>query len=213
MRQLGFTGTGEAFQDHQGLLISRRGTADFTTTFDNSSLLQVTFLSDYDRLKTPWGPGPIVFPAGQYEWLTTKASYSSDQSKRVSGSLGIETGGYYRGDKRTYKVTAPFRTLLVETTYQRNRVDVRATAPYITTTLSNRISYSFSPALFAKSFVQYNSDRKLATVNLLLWYIYRPGSDLYVVYNQGWDTDLPEAPFRRARNRSLSVKLTWWWSR
>jgi hypothetical protein len=173
-------------------------------------------MSDYDRLKTPWGPGPIVFPAGEYEWLTTKASYSSDQSKRLSGGVGIETGGYYGGDKRTYKITAnviPFRTLLVETSCARNRVHAPPGVEYVTTTVGNRITYSFSPALFVKSFVQYNSDRRLATANLLLWYIYRPGSDLYVVYNQGWDTDFPAAPFVRPRNRSLSVKLTWWWSR
>ena len=31
-------------------------------------------------------------------------------------------------------------------------------------------------------------------VQFLFWYIYRPGSDLYVVYNQGWDTDVPDGP-------------------
>ena len=39
------------------------------------------------------------------------------------------------------------------------------------------------------------------------------GSDLYVVYNQGWDTDLPGGTPTRVRNRSLSVKLTYWLSR
>ncbi len=49
--------------------------------------------------------------------------------------------------------------------------------------------------------MQYNDDRRLATLNLLLWSIYRPGSDLYVVYNQGWDTDLA-GPQARAGART-----------
>jgi hypothetical protein len=46
-----------------------------------------------------------------------------------------------------------------------------------------------------------------------LWSIYRPGSDFYIVYNQGWDTNLSGGPDARVRTRSLSVKLTYWLSR
>ena len=54
-----------------------------------------------------------------------------------------------------------------------------------------RASHSFSPDFYLKGFVQYNDDRKTASFNFLWWYHYRPGSDLYVVYNQGWDIELP----------------------
>jgi hypothetical protein len=64
-----------------------------------------------------------------------------------------------------------------------------------------------------KSFVQYNDDRRAASVNLLLWWVYRPGSDLYVVYDQGWETDIPGPEGLRVRNRSLSLKFTYWLSR
>jgi hypothetical protein len=75
------------------------------------------------------------------------------------------------------------------------------------------VSYSFSPTLFVKAFAQYNDTRKQASLNLLLWNIYRPGSDFYVVYNQGWNTDLPGPHTIAAKNRSLSLKLTYWLSR
>ena len=88
-----------------------------------------------------------------------------------------------------------------------------AVPAYVTNTVSTRVSYSFSPSLFAKGFIQYNDAKKQATINLLLWYIYRPGSDLYIVYNQGWDTDLPGPHFMQVRNKSLSVKMTYWIAR
>lgn len=64
-----------------------------------------------------------------------------------------------------------------------------------------------------KAYLQYNDERRLASLNLLFWYIYRPGSDLYVVYNHGWETDLPGPRDLRVRNRSLAIKLTYWLSR
>ena len=82
-----------------------------------------------------------------------------------------------------------------------------------------RVSHSFSPDFYLKGFVQYNDDRKTASFNFLWWYHYKPGSDLYVVYNQGWDIDLPltsrEAleQSHRVRSRSLAVKLTYWLAR
>ena len=82
-----------------------------------------------------------------------------------------------------------------------------------------RVSHSFSPDFYLKGFVQYNDDRKTASFNFLWWYHYKPGSDLYVVYNQGWDIDLPLTSRElldssyRVRSRSLAVKMTYWLAR
>jgi hypothetical protein len=76
-----------------------------------------------------------------------------------------------------------------------------------------RASYSFSPDLFVKSFIQYNDERRSASFNFLFWYVYRPGSDLYVVYNEGWETGVPGPREIQPRTRSLAVKMTFWLSR
>ena len=130
--------------------------------------------------------------------------------------MGTDIGGYYSGDKQSYRLELsflPLDTLLVENFYTRNRIVLPVTGPYVTNVLSTRVSYSFSPSLFAKAFVQYNDATRTATTNLLLWYIYRPGSDFYLVYNQGWETSVPGPRDIRTRGRSLSVKFTYWLSR
>ena len=157
-----------------------------------------------------------MIPRGGYDWASLRASYTSNQSRRVYGSLSTTVGGYYNGDRRSVSASAnvaPMDTFLVETSYTRNRIALPATGPFVTNVLSTRVSYSFSPDLFVKSFIQYNDATHSASLNLLLWYIYRPGSDLYVVYNQGWETDLPGPRDLRVRGRSLAVKMTWWLSR
>ena len=82
-----------------------------------------------------------------------------------------------------------------------------------------RVSHSFSPDFYLRGFIQYNDDRKTASFNFLWWYHYKPGSDLYVVYNQGWDIDVPlssrtvATDSARVHSRSLAVKMTYWLAR
>jgi hypothetical protein len=130
--------------------------------------------------------------------------------------LILERGGYYGGNKKTSRINLNallLKTLLIELNYTRNQVALPDYPSFSTNTINARISYSVSPDLYLKSFVQYNDGNNLANFNFLLWYIYRPGSDLYVVYNQGWDTDIPGEHSFRARDRSLTVKITYWLSR
>jgi hypothetical protein len=69
-----------------------------------------------------------------------------------------------------------------------------------------RASWAFSTRLVARAFVQYNSlDRKWIT-NLRLYFIHRPGSDLYVVFN---DEQGEEGAPGRLVGRGFAVKGTW----
>ena len=53
--------------------------------------------------------------------------------------------------------------------------------------------------------MQWNNDRELASLNFLLNYRFRPGSDIYLVYDQGFDavSSLDE------RTRAVLVKVSY----
>jgi hypothetical protein len=185
-------------------------------TFSDTSVLGVEVSRDYDLLSAPWQLGRGTVAAGGHRWGTVRASYTSSPRHRVAGSGRVEAGSYYTGDKTSVSVrgtVTPRDTLSVDLGYSRNRIALPAAPLYVASTVSTRVSYSFSPTLFVKAFVQYNDDRRQANLNLLFWSIYRPGSDLYIVYNQGWDTDLAGPRWAQVKNRSLAVKLTYWLSR
>ena len=204
------------YANHGGVTESRTTDGQFGFTFTDTSQLNIDAIRDFDVLTEPFRLGNGVIPAGDYHWTTGQLSYTSSPRHRVTGSGLLQAGSYYSGDKTTAGGTLgllPKDTLLVELAYTRNHITLPATPVYVTNTLSSRVSYSFTPTLFVKGFVQYNDAQRRATLNLLLWSIYRPGSDFYIVYNQGWDTDLPGGVNARVRNRSLSVKLTYWLSR
>ena len=166
VRQLTFLAASEYFENHQGSPQSRLHEASFTLTRNDRSTFRTSLLSEFDRLSEPFRVGPDLIPVGAYSWETFSANYSSDDSRRVFGGGGVDLGGYYNGDKRTLRLALNFlprETLLVENNYTRNNISLPAAPTYVTNTLNTRISYSLSPTLFLKAFVQYNDDRSWQT--------------------------------------------------
>ena len=54
--------------------------------------------------------------------------------------------------------------------------------------LGARLNFSFNTRVFMKLYTQWNDVRQYANLNFLLRYIYRPGSDFYLVYDQRMKT-------------------------
>jgi hypothetical protein len=216
VRQLRLNVNTSYVENHSGRKESHSTGYDAILTAQSSANVRVGFETQYDFLPFNWSTAGSLIPSASYSWSAVRGSYSSNQSKPVYGSVSADVGGYYNGDKQTYRAefsVVPKDTLLIENFYTRNRIVLPDAAPYVTNVLSTRVSYSFSPALFVKSFVQYNDATRTASLNLLFWYIYRPGSDFYIVYNQGFETAVPGPRDYRTRGRSLAVKATYWLSR
>ena len=206
----------ENIDDHQGTLRSRKRELSVSPVWNDASNVRVGVSNEYDLLDSPFDVGPNAVAPGAYSFNIVSTSFGTDDSRRVYGGGGAELGEYYGGSRRTLTANLNFlaqETLLFENDYTRNRISLPNSPTYVTNTLNTRVTYSISPTLFLKAFVQYNDERKLTNLNLLLWSIYRPGSDLYIVYNQGWEIGLPGPDGPRVRGRSLAIKFTYWLSR
>jgi len=215
IRQLFFNGDFEYYENHAGRVDSRTSEFSFHLSRQDSSSVRVGVVQNYDFLPVPFATAATELPVGGYGWTNYSAAYNTNQAKRVFGSVTAEAGGYYNGDRQSIRAAINFqvgRTLLFEPNYTRNWITLANRPTHVTNTLNFRVSRSFSPDLFVKGFMQYNDDRRTASFNLLFWYIYKPGSDLYVVYNEGRETDLPDR-WSRPRSRSLAVKMTYWLAR
>jgi len=222
VRQFLFNGEAEYYENHAGRVESRTQAVSANMQRQDTSGAFASVTNEYDNLTSPFTTAGTTLPVGPYSWTTSTVSYSTNRTKRVFGSFGGDFGGYYNGDRQAIRgsmsITAG-KTLLFEPNYTHNRVSLPGRPLYTSNVLNFRASHSFSPDFYLKGFVQYNDDRNTASFNFMWWYHYRPGSDLYVVYNQGWETDLPltsrdvPAESSRVRSRSLQVKVTYWLAR
>ena len=63
-----------------------------------------------------------------------------------------------------------------------------------------------TPLTFVSALVQYNSSNSTLSTNVRLRWEYQPGSELFVVYNEGRDT-LASGRFAELEARSFVVKV------
>jgi hypothetical protein len=219
IRQLVFNANADYYENHAGIVDSKTQNYYGNLQRQDTSSLYVGTTLEYDNLTTPFATAGTVIRVGTYSWQYATVGYNSDRTKRVFGSVGTDLGGYYDGNRQSFRANLSLqvgKTLLFEPNYTHNRVQLPGRPDYASNVLNFRVSHSFSPDFYLKGFVQYNDDRNTASFNFMWWYHYKPGSDLYVVYNQGWDNDLPLSSravpdeSSRVRSRSLAVKVTYW---
>ena len=70
-----------------------------------------------------------------------------------------------------------------------------------------RLALAISPRILSNFFIQYNDLAEVLSVNLRFNWIYRPGEDLFVVYNQSWNA--PGLSDLSKRDRQFIVKFTY----
>jgi hypothetical protein len=222
IRQMTFAGSANYYENHAGVVDSKQQAVSTQMIRQDTSGAFAALTHEYDNLAAPFATAGSVIGVGDYSWTYATVNYSSPRTWRVFGNIGTDYGGYYNGDRFTFRTNINInigKTLLIEPNYTHNRVSLPGRDIYNSNVMNLRVSHSFSPDFYLKAFFQYNDDRKSSSFNFLWWYHYKPGSDLYVVYNQGWDIDLPLSSRElleqsyRVRQRSLAVKMTYWLAR
>jgi hypothetical protein len=153
----------------------------------------------------------VEIPLGDYRFNRFNVGYISDQSRRIAPTVTFSGGGFYGGTLQSLSVsvdTKPHTRVRASVSYFRNDVEIPIEdGDFITNLLVLRGVVAFSPNAFERALVQLNDDSREALANVLFRYSYRPGSDLFVVYNEERDAfGGGSAP----RNRELLVKITFY---
>ncbi len=154
----------------------------------------------------------VIIPVGDYDLTSIRTMIDMDEGRKISGGFGANYGTFFKGTRRGFDVRANFKPsgrLAFETRYQFNRVNLPNETPFNVNVFGSRIVYSFATTLYAKLFAQWNSDDEVISTNFLLNYIYRPGSDFYLVFNQVYDSDGTNTALEES---TVVAKMTYWWN-
>ncbi|HVH28786.1 MAG TPA: DUF5916 domain-containing protein [Vicinamibacterales bacterium] len=192
-----------------GQIETRAQEATMGIEFDNNSNAGFTVTNTFDRLLEPDRIQGIRLAPGDYEYLGYGANYSSNNSRRISGSASADWGEFWDGTRRSLGGSVsvkPDHHLNVSFNYSRNNLEL-ANGATVTNLVGTRIVYGFSPRSFFNAFVQYNSSTREVSTNIRFNIMYRPLSDVYIVYNNRQDTSVGQ-PVERA----LIVKVTRLWT-
>ena len=212
VRQLSMGPQFNYLTDREGALQSRDLELSSFVNLEAGDWIGARYRRRYELLDEPFEirEGREI-PPGPYEFGSWQVLLRSNSGRHLSADLDWEQGDFFNGTRSRFSAKTAWRHMVrleLEGRYEINRIRL-PDGTFDTHLFGNRFLYSFSPEMFVRGFLQWNSARELAGGNFLFSWRWLPGSDLFVVYNQVWET---EDGLRQA-NRSLQLKLSWLWKR
>ena len=196
-------------EDLAGVVETRQLDGEFTTELENSDMLTLIVTDSYEFLPEPFPIAPgLVLPVGGYDFANLRVAYNFGPQRLVSGNLSVEHGTFFSGEKTTVGVSRGRVSITnqfsVEPTVSFNWVDL-AEGSFTSNLVGTRATYTVTPRMFASALVQYNSSLDAVSANVRFRWEYRPGSELFVVYNEDRDTTGRRYP--TLENRAFIVKV------
>ncbi|HKV25839.1 MAG TPA: DUF5916 domain-containing protein [Candidatus Acidoferrum sp.] len=172
------------------------------------------------RITTPLHIYKSVFiPSGLYHFSRHQLTYGSAQNRRFTYSFYERLGGYYGGTLNEFRIRSEYRptkkfSLAASQTWDRFILPL-PDGHFSVELASLQGNYSFNRFLTFTSLIQMDtSNTQSVSANLRLRYNYRPGSDLYVIYNVGTQfASLAPANPAQVRETRFAVKFTYSWQR
>lgn len=211
VRNLFFEGRSEVYTDLDGEVESIAAGADLFSfrTFQND-VLSLYGDHTFERLAEPFEiRDGVVIPPGEYGFEQIGLWGETNPSRRVSAEGWVQQGDFYGGERLAHGLKlrlAPSRHLRWETSWDHNDIDLPQ-GSFTTDLFRQRIAVPLTPDLSTAAFAQWSDAAELLSVNLRFGWSYKPGADLFLVFNQTWDA--PEWGQRSQRDRQAILKVTY----
>jgi hypothetical protein len=129
----------------------------------------------------------VFIPTGAHRFNSFFGWFESDKSKSIALRTEVNLGQFYNG--RLFRVNTRGilklnKNLNMEFIFDSNQFDLPVDGGKFTTNIAAaRIIYSFSPDLYVKAYLQWD-DENLSISNFLVRWIYKPGANIYFIYNE-----------------------------
>ena len=156
----------------------------------------------------------IFVPHGNYRFAELSAFMSTPRSGLFQSRLNFNGGSYYDGSRLTVGLSPSWvvsRFLELGGEYQVNRVAFPERQQSLKAQIARlRLKLTLTTAVSLAAFLQYSSARDAVIVNTRIRYNPREGTDLYLVYDEGLNTDRYNStpPLPRSNSRTLLLKYS-----
>jgi hypothetical protein len=197
--------------DQHNRMVTR--TQHFMNAFylDDGSFVNVIYQKNLDVLDVPFQiQKNVKIPIGTYKFDELQLTYNTNPARRFYERVTFQPMEFYGGTKTTVTGAVGVRGsshLSSELQFSRNDVKLPY-GDFLANLAILRVDYAVSPRATVRSLTQYNSLTREVTTSVRFNYIYRPGSDIYVVYNDLQQTGVPHGLFTPS-DRQFVVKMNY----
>jgi uncharacterized protein DUF5916/cellulose/xylan binding protein with CBM9 domain len=207
IRNLVFRGEVVYTTDIRRTLLTREEITQATSRWQSDDAIRFNSTNTFDRLQRPFEIARgITIPVGDYEFRDNFFEVEGSGKRAATGRARFGAGDFYGGKRRYVQLAPSFKPmalLSVEAGYEFNDVSLRE-GDFTTHVFNARVNFNLSNRLLTTTLAQYDSASKQHVLFFRLNYIYRPGDDLFVVFNRSTETSAA-----KVSEYTLLVKLTY----
>ncbi|MGD2294278.1 MAG: DUF5916 domain-containing protein [Candidatus Aminicenantes bacterium] len=157
----------------------------------------------------------VAVPEGEYTYFGLRGFFMTPMGKLLFSEGIVDVGSFYDGYRISLTLTPKWSVssgLELSGLYQFNRIEFPERHKDFTAHIARlRVVVMPSTKISATAFIQYNSAINSITSNIRLRYNPHEGNDLYIVYNEGLNTnrllEVPNLPF--SSGRTILVKYSY----
>jgi len=207
IRQLSVSGDYERIYNYGGDVEYIRARGVLNIKFHSGEEFDCPFLREEELIPYDFEIGPgVIVPAGRYSWFQTWPYLRISDSRRISGMIAFTFGSIYGGNLTAFGgiLTVRFSPKFQATGSVRI-FDLDLPGGSVVSNISTiDINYYFSPTLTTRLSTQYSTLYEEFVLNFRLRWIYAPGSEAWLVYDEGRRFGLPGSSLR---DRTLVFKM------
>jgi hypothetical protein len=179
-------------------------TAPVNWEFNTGDRVEFNWVPTFERLFVPFEIADgVKLPAGGYRFKRYRAEVETAPKRPVQAFVTWWFGSYFSGhaDETSAQVLFKFAPhfqagVTVDQTFAR-----LPQGHFVARVWALRADYAFSPFFTVANFIQYDNESRNVGLQSRLRWILRPGNDLFLVFNQGWEQQIGGLTFRRVGTR------------
>ncbi len=198
--------------DPTGRMVGRKNHHMLGATLKDGSSFSIIYDRELDVQDAPFEMARgVVVPAGTHRYNNFEVDYNTNPARRIYERLRFSPETFYTfygGKRREVNLLVGMRAtsrLSTELQFKHNHVRMPY-GEFLVNLGILRVDYALSPRNTIRTLTQYNSATREVSTSIRWNLIYRPGSDLYVVYNDLQRTGLPSDVFSPS-DRQIAVKF------
>jgi hypothetical protein len=173
--------------NHAGQRLEGQFHADMVINYISGGRTGLQWNNNFDLVDIPFDiQENITIPVGAYSIRYWELNHKTDESRNIYGEAKLRNGTFYGGDSLIVNGKLglrPVHNFWLEGNLVYNDIDLPQ-GDFINHLLQGRMIYSYSKKLSLMGLVQWNSETHEVNTNYRMHFIYRPGSDLFLVYNE-----------------------------
>ena len=188
IRQLDFEGSIDYITNREDVLETREQGLGFGVEFESGDSVRFGYTKIFEFLEEGFRlRGRIRVPAGSYHSDSYRVFFSAYRGRRISGFFQYQKeNDFWNGSRTTLNLNPSIKwsqNLSFNIGFRLDDVDLPG-GEFSSKVSNVEINYNFTNRWLTKTTVQYDSLEDELGVNFRLNWIYQPGDDLFLVYNQ-----------------------------